>query len=197
MYTWRRMSEDEREAILAARRFAGLPLHEPPHFPTGRNVYLLTAANYEHAPVMQTEQRRAQLERELLEGLATLSEACAFGWVVLPNHYHLLAEVDLAEFRLSVGRSHNRTATRWNREDGTPGRRVWHRFVDRSIRNQRHFWAAVNHVHANPVKHGHVCRAEEWPCSSVHAYLAELGRDGLAAVESEFPALNLGRGWDW
>ncbi|MEO1196897.1 MAG: transposase [Pseudomonadota bacterium] len=50
---------------------------------------------------------------------------------------------------------------------------VWQRrFYDRHIRNDEEFSAAVRYCHLNPVKHGFVERAEDWPYSSVHRELA-------------------------
>jgi len=197
MYAYRQMTKPEREAALAYRRLVGFPLHEPPHFHQENTIYLLTAANYEHRPVMADENRRKDFEHEFLQGMASLCGTKVFAWVILPNHYHVLARVDLAEFRSWVGRLHNRTSTRWNRQDGTPGRRVWYRFADRGIRSERHFWAAANYIHGNPVKHGHVSRPDEWRCSSIHLYIEEHGPDVMSQLERKYPVLDFGRGWDW
>ena len=56
----------------------------------------------------------------------------------------------------------------WNREDGIPNRKVWYRFSDRGMRSEGHFFASINYIHANPVKHGYVEKATEWPWSSLH-----------------------------
>jgi putative transposase len=117
-------------------------------------------------------------------------------WVVLPNHYHLLVQIDLEVFRPRIARIHNGKSTQWNREDGTPGRKVWYRFSDRSIRSQRHYYASLNHIHANPVKHAHVARADEWPWSSLPRYLEKLGRERLVEWWIRYPVRDYGKGWD-
>ncbi|MDA8586418.1 transposase, partial [Rhodobacteraceae bacterium] len=46
---------------------------------------------------------------------------------------------------------------------------VWQRrFWEHYIRGSEDFVAAVSYCHINPVKHGFVDRAEDWPYSSVH-----------------------------
>jgi putative transposase len=117
-------------------------------------------------------------------------------WVVLPNHYHLLMEGDLRVFAQRIARLHNGAATQWNREDGTPGRKVWHRFSDRIIRSERHYYASLNYIHANPVKHGHAANAEAWAWSSLSLYMEMVGREQLADWWREYPVADYGRGWD-
>jgi len=47
------------------------------------------------------------------------------------------------------------------------------------IRDAHDYERHVDYVHYNPVKHGHVNRAAQWPHSSIHRYIAEgaLGSD--------------------
>lgn len=118
------------------------------------------------------------------------------GWVVLPNHYHLVARVDLIAFSARIARLHNGKSTQWNREDQTPGRKVWHRFADRRIRNDRHYFAALNYVHANAAHHGLVERSDEWRWISLANYRDEVGLETLEAWTCEYPIERFGEGWD-
>lgn len=178
MYTYRTMTKAEREEALAFRDYIGVPLHEPPHQLRENSLYLITAACFEHAPLMANTERRIAFERELLEGLLAIPDTRIFAWAIMPNHYHVLAHIDLCQFRPLIGRLHNRTSTRWNREDGTPGRRGWFRFTDRGIRGERHYWATVNYIHQNPMKHNYTPAAADWRCSSIHLYLDRYGEEG-------------------
>jgi len=40
------------------------------------------------------------------------------------------------------------------------------------IRDERDYGRHVDYIHHNPVKHGYVKRAVEWPYSSIHRYIA-------------------------
>lgn len=197
MYDYRRMSQEARQQVLEYRRLIRLPLHEPPHFLAENRTYLLTAACFNHHAVLATEPRRIDFERELLDGLSDLADSEVFAWCILPNHYHVLARLDLDEFARWCARLHNRTATRWNRQDDEPGRKVWFRFVDRAIRNEHHFWATMNYIHANPVKHRYVAKTDQWRCSSFHVACAIHGRPALQQMWRDFPVQDYGKGWDW
>jgi len=145
---------------------------------------------------MNTSNRLTAFEYLLIGGLAEKEWAKVCAWVVLPNHYHVLVSVDLHLFSGWIRRVHNGTATEWNRVDRIPGRKVWHRFSDRLIRSDRHYWASVNYIHGNPVKHGHVGKAEDWPCSSIHRYLDDIGKEELMDMVKQYPVDDYGKGWD-
>jgi putative transposase len=118
-------------------------------------------------------------------------------WCVLPNHYHALVTAsDLENLMTRLGKLHGQTSFDWNKQDGTRGRHCWHRASDRAMRGERHFWATVNYVHHNPVRHGYVKEWKEWPWSSAHAYMEELGREKVEANWKAFPLLQYGDGWD-
>ena len=44
-------------------------------------------------------------------------------------------------------------------------------FWEHTIRDDQDFETHVNYVHINPVKHGHVARAIDWPHSTIHRYV--------------------------
>lgn len=197
MYRWRKLSEQDQAALLIWRQGLKRPWHSPPHFVEGPALFQLTAACYEHAPIIgSTNERLQQFGADLL---ATLEEArCrVFAWCVLPNHYHLLLHVpDLRDTTRLLGRLHGRTSHAWNGEDDQRGRRVWSTPADRAIRGDSHFWATLNYIHHNPVKHGHVTRWQEWPWSSAHDYLETVGYDEAVRLWKQYPVLDYGKGWD-
>jgi len=198
MYEYREMTAAERAKVLASRKLHLCPWHAPPHFEQTQGVYLISAACYEHRPILVTEARRSEWEAAMVDRLGQEGpeKIDIRAWVVLPNHYHVLMEGDLHIFTRRIARLHNGTATQWNREDGTPGRKVWHRFSDRVIRSERHYYASLNYIHANPVKHGHATTADAWAWSSLPLYLDLLGRERLAEWWREYPVADFGKGWD-
>ena len=101
MYQWRHLSSEQRAAVLAERQRHPRPWHGPPHVVDDSGLYLITAACYEHRPIIGiSPQRMAEFETELLKTTDEHSEQI-FAWVVLPNHYHLL--VEMTEPTLSRG----------------------------------------------------------------------------------------------
>ena len=104
MYEYRRMTSDQRRAVVEERRARGFPLHKPPHLRSGEGWYFISAATYEHRHRFTTSAELTALERRLLEACGEARIPCA-GWVVMPSHYHLLVEVEkLAALGTSLGR---------------------------------------------------------------------------------------------
>src|SRR4051794_33169037 len=52
MYRWRTMTDEQRQETLQHRKRQRLPWHSPPHFHAESELYLITAACYEHAPII-------------------------------------------------------------------------------------------------------------------------------------------------
>ncbi|MGQ9680928.1 MAG: REP-associated tyrosine transposase [Anaerolineae bacterium] len=195
-YEYRRLTPAEREEVLRYRREQGHPLHSPPHLYRDEGWYLLSAANYEHAPMMAAPERRTEFEGRLLAAMASIRVEVA-AWVVLPNHYHVLAGgVSFPSLSAALKRLHGAISYEWNAADGKRGRRVWYKYSDRAIRSDRHYFAALNYLHYNPVKHGYVEDAYEWPWQSLGSYLEALGRDWLRSTWREYPPGDMGKGWD-
>ena len=197
MYDWRRMSQAEREAAVANRKGARLPWHGPPHDFRDEGTFHLSAACFEHAPFIGTSvERMAACEAELVETLGTCCET-VYAWCVLPNHYHTLVEtLNLKGTTTALGEFHGRTSYRWNGEEGTRGRTVWHRCADRGIRSERHFWTTMNYVHHNPVHHGYTADWEAWPFSSARDFIEAVGRREAVRIWRVYPIRDYGKGWD-
>ena len=183
--------------MLRQRRLRDYPLHAPPHLYDAAGWVLITAATYEHKYRFPNGTLRSWLLGELFKELGNAEVACS-AWVVLPNHYHLLVQCDrLEEISQALRRAHARTARELNRRAQAEGRRIWYRFSDRFIRSDGHYYASVNYLHYNPVKHGHARDPLAWPSSSAHWYLEHLGVEWLLDCWHEYPVRDYGKGWDW
>ena len=197
MYRYRTLTPEQKAEVLRYRRLMGYPLHSPPHLHKVDGWFLITAATYEHKRHFCTEDAQAWLLSELLKELQVADIPCR-GWVVLPNHYHILVQCrPLSVISQPLRRVHARTARELNRREGLMGRRVWYRFSDRQIRNERHYYTTLNYIHYNPTKHGYVPKPLDWACSSVHWYLEHFGIEWLRDLWREYPVRNYGKGWDW
>ena len=66
-----------------------------------------------------------------------------------------------------IGKPHMITAKEFNLQDGQPGRKVWFQYWDSKITFQKSYLARMNYVMNNPVKHGLVAQAKNYPwCSA-------------------------------
>lgn len=120
-----------------------------------------------------------------------------FAWVILPNHYHCLMQcLELKPILASIGRLHGRTSYEWNGKDGRRGRQVWCKAAETAMKSERHFWATMNYVLHNAVRHGYVDRWQDWPYSNAAEYLKEVGRETAEARWREYPILDFGNDWD-
>jgi REP element-mobilizing transposase RayT len=98
-------------------------------------------------------------------------------WPIMPNHAHVLAYIEEGTSLGSVmqkmkggssivcNRLLGRTGTFWFRE-----------YHDRFIRNEDHYWNAVDYIRDNPVKAGLCSHSRDWPFGS--ARLADPGSWG-------------------
>jgi putative transposase len=101
---------------------------------------------------------------------------------VLPDHLHALwalpdGDADYSTrwnliksgFSRSLDATPVRSASKTiKREKGIWQRRYW----EHAIRDDADLARHVDYIHFNPVKHGHVTRAADWPYSSFHRYVA-------------------------
>ena len=103
--------------------------------------------------------------------------------VVLPDHLHALwtlpdGDADYstrwslikARFSRSIALGEPLSESRNRRRE----RGIWQRrFHEHTIRDEDDLRRHVDYIHWNPVKHGHVERAMDWPHSSFHRYVRE------------------------
>ena len=198
MYNWRRMTDEERQQALSIRRARKFPWHSPPHLDfEGVHQYLISSSCYEHAYVIgQSMERLTECEEELLEVCHNFCLS-VYAWCILPNHHHTVVKTDrIKELRRALGRFHGRSSFKWNEEDGSRGRKVWHNCFERPIKSERHFWATLNYVHHNPVHHGYVDRWQDWPWSSASDFLSTMGRSRALNLWLRYPILDYGKKWD-
>jgi putative transposase len=193
-YLWRRLTPEKRQEVLEYRQLLKRPWHRPPHYQQGNIHYHLTAACFEHHPhIGHSPGRMAAFSSALLE---TLPEPPA-AWCVLPNHYHVLVRCpDIKSAISNLGKLHGRTSFLWNGEESERKRKVWHSATDRGMRGDNHFWATVNYIHHNPVKHGYVNQWTDWPFSSAADFIEEVGREKAIEIWKNHPVLDYGKGWD-
>jgi putative transposase len=198
MYKWRKMSKEERAKILAERKGRKLPWHAPPHWEyEGEIRFIVTAACYEHKPVIGfSSERMAECETEILNACNELG-ATVYAWCVLPNHYHLLIQTDkIKQVRKRLGDFHGSSSFRWNGEENRRGRKVWYQCFERDMKSNRHFWASLNYVNNNAVHHGYVKRWQDWAFSSANSFLEKFGREKALKIWRDYPVLDYGKDWD-
>jgi REP element-mobilizing transposase RayT len=88
------------------------------------------------------------------------------GWVVMPNHVHVLIEAGGIPLARVLHSWKAFTALEINRLTGRSGRLWQVEYFDRYIRDGEHFRKALRYIENNPVKAGLVKAPEDWQWSS-------------------------------
>ena len=101
--------------------------------------------------------------------------------VVLPEHLHCLWRLPEGDddyslrwrliktyFSRRIEKSETISASRLQKKE----RFIWQRrYWEHQIRDDTDFQRHLDYIHYNPVKHGYVSRAVDWPYSSIHHWI--------------------------
>ena len=116
--------------------------------------------------------------------------------VVLPEHLHCLwrlpeGDADNADrwarIKSGFSRQLSKTERRSDARIAKRERGIWQRrFWEHMIVDERDLQVHVDYIHFNPVKHGYVARAADWPYTSLHRYIAsgELPEDWACDLDA-------------
>ena len=131
-------------------------------------TYMVTAGTLHKQHFFRGDERLRFLQEALLEAAEDYGWELQ-AWAVFSNHYHFVARAPdtPATLKALVQRMHSLTAREINRVDGTPGRQVWFQYWDTCLTYEKSYYARLNYVHNNAVKHGLVPVADQYPyCSA-------------------------------
>jgi putative transposase len=142
--------------------------HAPPHRLSEHGTFIVTASTLNKQHLFRGAESLTLLENELLR-LAKEYGVVLEAWAVFSNHFHVVAHTAGVANQLATFLSHLHTSTaaEINRRDGTPGRQVWFNFRDTELTFEKSYFARLNYVIHNAVKHGLVTVANQYPwCSA-------------------------------
>jgi len=159
--------------------------HSPLHVFLPNTLYIVTAATLYKQSIFTTYAKLDLLQRTLFEVmLATRWELQA--WAIFTNHYHFIARSpeDGMPLKGMIQRLHSLSSHRVNEVDGAAGRRVWFEYWDTCLTYEKSYYARLNYVHNNPVKHRLVPVAEQYPFCSAGWFKANAREDFYQKVVS-------------
>lgn len=109
-----------------------------------------------------------------------------YHWVIMPNHYHLLLELDEPEKLSSIMAGLSRSYVHYHHKTYHSAGHLWQdRFKSQAIDKEMYLLSCGRYIERNPVKANIVSQAEEYRYSSAAYYV--LGReDGLTAEDPFF-----------
>jgi len=144
-------------------------------------TYFFTVNLEDRSSTLLTDQ--IDLLRNVMRTVLRSHPVDIIAMVVLPDHLHAIwrlpeGDADFpmrwslikAGFSRAIPRAEEITTSRGHkRERGIWQRRYWEHLIRDDEDLERH----VAYTYGNPVKHGYVTKAEDWPYSSIHRDIAK------------------------
>jgi len=143
------------------------------------HLHFITFSCYRRRQRLEPRTRR-MFERALERARAKYGFR-VFGYVVMPEHVHLLASEPEGVSLATAIKAMKQSVAR--REGG----RFWQeRYYDFNVWSERKRVEKLRYIHRNPVRRGLVESPEQWAWSSFSHYLT--GERGVVEIESEWTA---------
>jgi REP element-mobilizing transposase RayT len=168
-------------------------------------VHYVTAVTYDRVPVFRSD-HACSLFIDALATTRTKEPFKLIGYVVMPDHFHLLANPLCLNISIVVGRIKGRAAAsilRWLRAEGhlvslaklalpkplASGQThaVWMReFSAIDVWSRRFIRQKLNYIHMNPVRAGLCDHPAKWRWASYHAYLPHEAGDVQIEIDQRW-----------
>ena len=156
-------------------------------YQTQGSYHFLTFSCYRRSPYLNNDRARAVFLEEL-EKLRQQHNFYVFGYVLMPEHVHLLlSEPKRYVLRTTMNVLKHETSQRL-KEDRKP---FWlPRYFDFNVATWAKAVEKLRYIHRNPVVRSMVERPEDWPWSSYRHWLT--GEPGMVEIESHWTRANVG-----
>ena len=158
--------------------------HDLRRFHHSGQSHFVTFSCYRRQPFFSATER-FELFITRLEETRRRFHLCVYGYVVMPEHVHLLLS-EPAPDGILADAIHFLKLSFTKSLHGEPGSFWQKRYYDRNVRNYREFTVKLQYIHRNPVKRGLVTSPEQWNWSSYRHYA--LRKTGVVEIESEWTA---------
>jgi putative transposase len=151
-------------------------------------AHFITFSSYRRRQYLLNDALRFEFIRSLEQTRITY-RLCIYGFVLMPEHVHLLISEPerglvsdaIHSLKLSVSKKASGLGAE---KDGS---RLWQvRYYDHNVRTDKKFIEKLRYIHRNPVKRGLCELPELWQWSSFNHYAS--GADCGVEVESEWTA---------
>ena len=152
-------------------------------FQNTRQSHFETFCCYHRRPLF-TAQATRQVFESALERVRRSFRLRVYGYVVMPEHVHLLVSEPECGMLADALKSLKQGVSRRLIGDAE---HFWQkRYYDFNVRNHAQFVEKLRYIHRNPVKAGLCERPEDWEWSSFRHYAT--GCEGRVEIESEWTA---------
>lgn len=144
--------------------------HSPVHQLDSSGAYMVTCGTIGKKPILTTPERLSEFQ-SLLFKYAKKHGWRLQAWAIMNNHYHWIGlspqdDSDAKSLKMLTSQLHEVSTKRLNRIDATAGRKIWYNYWDSHITFNASYYARLKYVHNNPVHHGVVKEASNYPWCS-------------------------------
>jgi putative transposase len=149
-----------------------------------RQVHFLTFSCYRRRPNLNNDAARDTFV-SALERVRVYHQLCVYGYVIMPEHVHLLVNEPehgtLAQALQSLKQGVARRLALRAKDS------FWQaRYYDFNVWSEKKFIEKLRYIYRNPVHRGLVARPEDWQWSSFRHYAS--GEIGVVEIESQWTA---------
>ena len=147
-----------------------------------QDLHFITCSCYHRLPILGSARRRDSF-LQILEQTRQQYQFVVYGYVVMPEHFHLLiSEPEKADpsvvmkvlkqrFARRLRQKHRRSRSQMRLWADGEDDRVWQkRFYDFNVWTERKRIEKLRYIHRNPVKRGLVTEPDQWRWSSFRSY---------------------------
>jgi putative transposase len=164
--------------------------HNPPHLFLPNLKYFITASTYKRNSYFSHTKAKEILLESIVKGFGQENWIIE-DWVILDNHYHIMAQASDHAYRLPkiIKEIHRFSALRLKRyfERLNSVKIVWYNYWDTCITYENSYFARLNYIWNNPVKHGYVKNPIEWKFGSYyHRFKNE--SEYLTQIRKKYPS---------
>ena len=157
--------------------------HNPPHLFIAKAKYFITASTYKRKTYLRSSAAKERLIWSLSKEFSDHNWSIE-DWVILDNHYHLMVNAPKDSGTLpDIMRESHRFTALWikknmesiNHVDGALTRskqtikgKIFYNYFDTCITYEKSYFARLNYIWYNPVKHGYVESPEKYVFGSYY-----------------------------
>ena len=150
-------------------------------YQTNGTDHFITFSCYQRSPFLNDDHARTTFE-EILERVRHTHQFYLFGYVLMPEHVHLLLSEPKRQLLSNTMRVLKGETSKLLKGDR---RQFWQtRYYDFNVLTHRKHVEKLKYMHRNPVERGLVESPEDWPWSSYRHYRTT--EPGRVEIESEW-----------
>ena len=151
--------------------------HAPAHLFLPDVKYWVTGSAYKHRKFFKDPETKWQMVKILATGCEKFAWQLE-DWVILDDHYHLMlrASEDGKKTIADLMNNFHKFSAMWIRKhypEFKAEKRIFCNYWDKCITYESSYYARLNYLYNNPVKHGYVEKPEDYPFGSFYHRIKE------------------------